>query len=57
MSYYDEVWKYIQASADFMREGNREGINSQQSHQSQVIQWNLVNVVAIVFKFIERYLN
>ena len=57
MSYYDEIWKYIQAPADFMRDDNREGINSQQSHQSQVIRWNLVNVVAIVFKFIERYLN
>ena len=33
---------YIQAPADFMR----EGINSQQSHQSQVLQSNLVNVVA-----------
>ena len=52
MSYYDEVWKYIQASADFIREGNREGINSQQSHQSQVIQWNLVNVVAIVLSLL-----
>ena len=30
---------YVQAPADFMR----EGINSQQSHQSQVIQSNLVN--------------
>ena len=26
-----------------MSEGKREGINSQQSHQSQVIQSNLVN--------------
>ena len=23
---YDKVWKYIQAPADFMRDGNREGI-------------------------------
>ena len=38
---YDKVWKYIQAPADFMTYGNREGINSQQSHQSQAIQWNL----------------
>ena len=30
---------YIQAPADFMR----EGINSQQSHRSQVLQSNLVN--------------
>ena len=43
MRYYDRVSKYIQAPADFMREGKREGINSQQSHQSQVIQSNLVN--------------
>ena len=35
---------YIQAPADFMR----EGINSQQSHQGQFIQSNLVNVVAII---------
>ena len=40
-----------------MREGKRDGINSQQSSQSQLIQSNLVNVVAIVIKFIERYLN
>ena len=23
---YDKVWKYIQAPADFKRDGNREGI-------------------------------
>ena len=40
-----------------MMEGKREGINSQQSNQSKLIQSNLVNVVAIVIKFIERYLN
>ena len=44
MANYDKVWKYIQASTDFMTDGNREGVNSQQSHQSQVIQSNLVNV-------------
>ena len=44
MTNYHKIWKYIQAPADFMRDGNREGINSQQSHQSQVIQSNLVNV-------------
>ena len=25
---YDKVWKYIQAPADFMRDGNREGIKA-----------------------------
>ena len=30
--------------ADFTREGKREGINSQQSHHSQAIQSNLVNI-------------
>ena len=44
MANYEKVWKYIQAPADFMRGGNREGINSQQSYHSQVIQSNLVNV-------------
>ena len=34
----------IQASDDFMREGKREGINSQQSYHNQVIQLNLVNL-------------
>ena len=43
MTNYDKVYKYIRVPADFMREGKREGINSQQSHQSQVIQSNLVN--------------
>ena len=41
---YDRVSKNIQATADLMREGKREGINSQQSHHSQVIQSNLVRV-------------
>ena len=36
MRNYDQVQKYIQAPADFMREGKMEGINSQQSRQSQV---------------------
>ena len=44
MRNYDRVSKYIQVPADFMREGKREGINSQQSYQSQVIQSNLVKV-------------
>lgn len=44
MTNYDKVWKYIQAPAGFMREGKKEGINSQQSYQSQVIQSNLVDV-------------
>ena len=35
---YDRALQYIQATADLMREGKREGINSQQSHHSQVIQ-------------------
>ena len=48
MRYYDRVSKYIQAPADFMREGEREGINSEQSYQSQVLQSNLMNVVAII---------
>ena len=42
MTNYDNVCKYIQAPADFMREGKRKGINSQESHQSQVIKLNLV---------------
>ena len=41
---YDRVSKYIQATADLMRERKREGINSQQSHHSQVIQSNLERV-------------
>ena len=48
MTNYDKVCKYIQAPADFVRQGKREGINNKQSHQSQVIQSNLVNIVAIV---------
>ena len=44
MRNYDRVKKYIQAPAYFMREGKREGVNSQQSHHSQVIQSNLVKV-------------
>ena len=44
MRNYDHVWKYIQAIADFMKEGKGDGINRQQSHQSQVVQSNLVNV-------------
>ena len=44
MRNYDQVSKYIQAAADLMREGKREGINSQQSHHSQVIQSKLVKV-------------
>ena len=43
MTNYDKVYKYIRVPADLMREGKREGINSQQSAQSQVIQSNLVN--------------
>ena len=44
MRNYDRVSKYIQVPADFMREGKREGTNSQQSYQRQVIQSNLVKV-------------
>ena len=47
MRNYDRISKYIQAPDDFMREGEGKGINSQQSHHSQVsqvIQLNLVNV-------------
>ena len=32
MRNYDRVSEYIQATADLMREGKQEGINSQQSH-------------------------
>ena len=41
---YDRVSKNIQATADLMREGKMEGINSQHSHYSQVILSNLVRV-------------
>ena len=44
MRTYDRVSKYIQAPDDFMREGEGKGINSQQCHQRQVIQSNLVKV-------------
>ena len=44
MRNYDWVSKYIQATADLMKKGKREGINSQQCHHSQVIQSNLVRV-------------
>ena len=47
MRNYDRVSKYILAPDDFMREGEGKGINSHQSHHSQVsqvIQLNLVNV-------------
>ena len=40
----DRVSKYIQAPSDFMREEKMEGVTSQQSHHSQVIQSNLVKV-------------
>ena len=30
MASYDKVWKYIQFPADFIWDGNREGINSRQ---------------------------
>ena len=33
MTNYDKAFKYIQAPADFMSEGKRKGINSQESHQ------------------------
>ena len=44
MRYYDRVSKYIQAPADFMREGKKEGVISEQSHHSQVMRSNLVKV-------------
>ena len=44
MRNYDRVSGYIQAPDGFVREGKREGINSQQSHQSQVIQSKVLNV-------------
>ena len=44
MRHYDRVSEYIQAPSDFMREEKREGVTSQQSHHSQVIQSNLVKV-------------
>ena len=44
MRNYDRVSEYIQATADLMREGKQEGINSQQFCHSQVIQSNLVRV-------------
>ena len=44
MASYDKVWKYIQFPADFIRDDNWEGVNSGQSHHSQVISSNLVNV-------------
>ena len=42
MRNYHRVSKYIQATADLMREGKRKGINSQQSHHGQVISAQLV---------------
>ena len=44
MRIYDWVSKYIQVPDDLVRERKREGINSHQSHHSQVIQSNLVKV-------------
>ena len=38
------ISKYMQTPDYFMREGKKEGINSQHSHHSQVIQSKLVNV-------------
>ena len=44
MRNYDRVSGYIQAPDGFTREGKKEGIDSQQSHQSQVTQSKVVNV-------------
>ena len=44
MRNYDRVSKYNQATADLMREGKREGVSSQQSYHSQVVQSKLVRV-------------
>ena len=38
-------------TADLMREGKQEGINSQQSHHSQVIQSNLPQLVTFPLFF------
>ena len=47
----DWVSEYIQATADLMREGKRDGINSRQSHHSQVIQSNLSQLVTFPLFF------
>ena len=41
MRNYDRVSKYIQAPDDFIKEGKKNGINSRESHYSQVIHLNL----------------